>query len=429
MDKKINVLIYPSGSENAIEVKEALSYKVNINVFGASSKKDHSLFIYEKFFYAPNVNEENFLSKFNELLKTNCIDFVIPTHDTVAEVLSKFKSKINATIITSDYYTNHICRHKKLIYDLFKTEFFGLRYYSSFEDIGEFPCFLKPDVGEGGKFSHKIRNRSDLNFYQEYYKDKELIITEYLPGNEYTIDCFTDSSGKLRFVGPRLRNRIFGGISVSAITIENQEINSIAEIINSKLKFRGYWFFQVKEDINGKFKLMEISTRPAGTMALYRQRGINFILLSIYDFLGYSYEITDNKNFIELDRCLKAKYNQNLDYDSIYLDFDDTVIFNNKVNRNCLLLLYQAKERNIPVILITKHNNNVFETLEKFSLSKSLFTKIIQISNDDEKYKFIEYDKPIFIDNAFQERKKIKDELGIPVFDTDAIESLIDWRL
>ena len=43
-----------------------------------------------------------------------------------------------------------------------------------------------------------------------------------------------------------------------------KEIRSIAEIINEKLKFRGLWFFQLKEDYNGNLKLLEISTRKGG---------------------------------------------------------------------------------------------------------------------------------------------------------------------
>jgi hypothetical protein len=35
----------------------------------------------------------------------------------------------------------------------------------------------------------------------------------------------------------------------------------------------------------------------------------------------------------------------------------------------------------------------------------------------------------IFIDDSFAERKKVHDVLGIPVYDVDMVESLIDWRM
>ena len=48
---------------------------------------------------------------------------------------------------------------------------------------------------------------------------------------------------------------------------------------------------------------------------------------------------------------------------------------------------------------------------------------------EDEKYKFIkEREKVIFVDNAYGERLAVKRELNIPVFDVDALPTLIDWR-
>ena len=35
----------------------------------------------------------------------------------------------------------------------------------------------------------------------------------------------------------------------------------------------------------------------------------------------------------------------------------------------------------------------------------------------------------IFIDDSFSERLSIANKLNMPVFDLDAVESLIDWRL
>ena len=41
---------------------------------------------------------------------------------------------------------------------------------------------------------------------------------------------------------------------------------------------------------------------------------------------------------------------------------------------------------------------------------------------------FIHKDKSIFIDNAYQERKKVHEQIGIPVFDVDGLEVIMDWR-
>jgi hypothetical protein len=60
----------------------------------------------------------------------------------------------------------------------------------------------------------------------------------------------------------------------------------LANKINKKLHFRGVWFFQVKENINGDLSLLEIAPRVAGTMALSRLKGVNLPLMSLFDFSG-----------------------------------------------------------------------------------------------------------------------------------------------
>ncbi len=428
MDKKINILIYPAGGENALEVKEALSYKVNITVCGASSKKDHASFAYKNFSYGPNVNEKDFLDKFNTLLHKLKIDYIIPTHDTVVLKLSEVSNELASQLIASDYETNRTCRHKKLIFERFKSEKFSPKLYGDSSEVGEFPCFLKPDIGEGSKDSYVVENEGELLFLLKKHANREMVIMEYLQGKEFTVDCLTDRIGNLRYVGPRLRQRVFGGISANAITLSGDRFMEIAQKINSKLKFRGYWYFQVKEDKEGNLKLMEISARPAGTMSLYRQRGINFMLLSLYDFMGYDYEIIDNGYQAELDRFLFSRYQLDLTYDSIYMDFDDTLIFDGRSNKYCLLLLYQAKEHGLPVILLTKHVKNISETLRNFGISEQLFCRINQLGAEEDKRKYITHKHPIFIDNSFSERMEIHNAFNIPVFDTDTVPSLISWK-
>ena len=56
-------------------------------------------------------------------------------------------------------------------------------------------------------------------------------------------------------------------------------------------------------------------------------------------------------------------------------------------------------------------------------------TEIIHISTSECKSDFInENGRNIFIDNSFQERLMMKKKHSIPVFDVDAISTLINWK-
>ncbi|MBC5991606.1 ATP-grasp domain-containing protein [Pontibacter cellulosilyticus] len=423
--KKYNVLVFPCGAENALEIYEALKSNVLIDVAGASSIDDHGKFAFEKYIGGlPYIFDPNFIEQFNKIIADNEIDFIFPTHDTVALFFSENRERINAKIICSDYETALICREKSKTFALFKDEFFIPQSFDlSNQDI-TYPVFVKPNIGEGAKGTAIINSSSELNFYSEHQDD--FLIHEYLPGLELTVDCFTDRHGKLRFIGPRTRERIKMGISFHSESYPlTSEVSHIATSINNKLSFRGLWFFQLKQNSKKQFKLLEVSTRCAGTMSLYRQLGVNFPLLSVFDAADLDVEILYNENKIVLDRCLYTRFIQHLYFTTVYIDFDDTIIVNSKVNFHALKFLYQCVEQGIKVVLITRHEKDLTKTLSEKRIAYNLFDEIIHLKQNECKGDCIVKERDaIFIDNAFKERKIVKSKCNIPVFDVDAIQSL-----
>ena len=132
MNKPVNVLIFPAGEINSIELHNALATCVNIKVFGASSIERHGSYVFEN--YIPNlplISNDNFITIFNMVLRENNIDLIFPTHDTVAEYLSNHANELVAKIATSSSKTNEICRNKKLTFELFKNELFCPKIYST----------------------------------------------------------------------------------------------------------------------------------------------------------------------------------------------------------------------------------------------------------------------------------------------------------
>lgn len=256
------------------------------------------------------------------------------------------------------------------------------------------------------------------------------MICEYLPNEEYTVDCLTDKNGALKAVMPRSRKRLMAGVCVAGQNeLLTSEINKIAQIINERLNFKGLWYFQIKKDTNNKFKLLEISTRCAGTMCLSRAQGVNLPLLSVYTEMGFDISVSKNPYNIIMDRTLVSRYKIDYDYEIVYFDFDDTLIINDSVHLPAIRFLYQCKNQNKKIVLITKHEKDLNETLDKYAISTNLFDNILHLKIDDKKIDFIKSKKAIFIDNAFQERKAVQDKFNIPVFDVEGLEVLLDWRI
>lgn len=423
-DKKINVLIFPAGEINSVELHNALSTNVNIVVYGASSTDRHGPYIFKNYISGiPMITDNNFISEFNKVLTEYKIDLIFPTHDTVADYFAKSASLIQATIAVANSRTAYICRDKERTYSLFSGEDFTPIVYT--KNDYELPMFTKPKEGQGSIGAKKIDNLDELAFVDEHIN----VLTEYLPGEEYTVDCLTDNKGRLVIVSPRSRVRTFGGVSVAGQTHDvSDEFVSIAKKINSQLDFKGLWFFQVKRDKNSKLKLLEISSRCAGTMCLTRVRGANLPLLTVYTFMGIDVEPLMNDLSIELDRTLINRYKMDYQYDTVYYDFDDTIVINDKVHLPAMQFLYQCKNNNIKVHMLTRHELEIEKTLKQHSIDRTLFETIISIGPNEKKADYITERNAIFIDNAFSERRDVRNAKNIPVFDVDAIELLLDWR-
>lgn len=423
---KYNVLIFPAGSENGLNIYESLKYNVHFNLFGASSIRDHAEYIYpsQHYFLGDyNINNPLFLEHFNEMIENNRIDFIIPTHDTVCLYLMRMEHKIKAKVVCSPLLTTEIAHSKKKMYETFKDTEFVPQLYQGKDVV--FPLFLKPDIGAGGKRTALVQNQEELD--QIIKENEDMVLCEYLPGEEYTVDCFTDRHRNLLFMGPRTRERVTMGIAFKSKSIPlDFEIEQIGKKLNDTLVFRGAWFFQLKRDKNGKLKLLEFSVRQSGTMALYRELGINFSSLSLFDFLDVDVKILKNPYQIELDRCLKNSFKIDYDYHYIYVDFDDTIIVNNKVNSKMIMFLYQAFNKGKNIILLTKHELDLHETLNQYRIYPDLFDRIIWLKAEERKSDFIEHQNAIFIDNYYKERIEVFNQHHIAVFDVDALDALVD---
>jgi len=423
--KRKKILVFPCGSEIGLEIHRSLRYSRHIELWGGSSVDNHGKFVFENYIGdIPFVDNINFIPSLKKIIKKNNIDAVYPTMDKVITILAENQKNLDCKIICSPLWTTQICLSKSKTYDKFKDLVLVPKVYKDISEIDSYPVFLKPDIGYGARGTAKVNNKEELNF--QLKKNASLIILEYLEGEEYTVDCFTNRKGQLLFVGPRKRCRIRTGISVNTKTIldVSGEFKKIAEIINSNLELHGAWFFQLKRDADGNLKLLEIASRLGGSSGAFHPKGINFSLLTLWDAFGYDVEIIENNFQVEMDRALNCVFKFDINFDTVYVDFDDCLVIKDKINTKLVSFLYQCINQNKKLILISKHNSELIGSLKKFRL-QNLFDKIIHINKSENKTKYIIKKSAIFIDDSYNERSEVFNYCRIPVFDTDAIEGLM----
>lgn len=433
---KQNVLVFPSATYPAMQIIDCLKNNPRFHVIAGGSYPNHAELVCDDCIdNLPYITAPAFWNAFRQLVKDRDIRLVIPTDETAAMLLKEREEELSVTVVCSPYETTKLCRYKSLTYKALRGEQYVPITYSAgrIDDITDYPIFIKPDSSQGSKGAALINNKRQLS---EIENLEDFVLCEYLPGEEYTVDCFTDRAGKLLFCNPRVRTRLMNGITAHGHNIElSPEFEEIVNSINAKLEFRGYWYLQLRRDKNGQLKLLELCTRFAGTFAISKGKGVNLPLLSLCDFSGLPAEVVQNDYAVECDKTYIDRYKLSLAYNHVYIDYDDTVTMKDgqAVNPYVIAYLYECKYKGIKITLITRHKDTFHEelrdSLKRLSIAESLFDEMIELKWDESKKAAMkDMEGSIFIDNSFKERKEIKEAFGMPVFDISNIDCLFDWR-
>lgn len=418
---KKRVLVLNCGTLASTDINMSLRYNDEFEIWGASTNKNHGEYVYEKYIDdIPNISNEKFIEVLNKKIEEYNFKFIIAPHEDLAVFLQEHKNEIKAIIVCSEYETALLCRYKSKTYEKMKDYDFIPKTFRKAE-VKEYPVFVKKDNDQGERHAYKVETREELNLYAS---SNDMIICEYLPGEEVTIDCFTNKDGKLLYCNPRAADRMLSGIDVHARRIElSDEIKYIAESLNKEINFRGFWFFQIKKDINGKFKLLEIATRLAGAFALNKSLDVNLPLMALKDFDGQDVEILFNDIKVEVDKQFFSKFLMDIEYEEVYIDFESCFENIKIINTLLIMYIYQCVNKNKKITLVTD-DENIDLLLEEKKINKNVFSKIIKFTNLKESIN----NKAIFISNNENLKNKLRKEKNIYCFSTNSVEALIDWK-
>ena len=413
---KKNILVFPSASNLAIEIFYSLSKDKNINLIGCSSVNNEITKIFKNNVIIKEfMNDSNFFNELNDIIKNEKIDLIYPLSDDVNLFFCKNKDRIKTEILQfSSLKTHELLRSKLKTYKFLKNTIPVPEFFENLKEIKVFPVFIKPQEGSSSKDCYLINNNNELEFYCK--KIINPIVTEYLPHQEYTVDCFTNFQKELIYSQPRLRINKSLGASSYTKTVCNHILYEMAKKLNSLFDFNGAWFFQTKVDNFGVPKLLEISPRIGASSGVNRINDVNLPLLNVYNHYKHKTEISSNNLDIIGFRYLNYHFDFSFnDIKNVYVDFDDTIMIDGKFNSNLIKFLFDFKNKNMQVNLISKHNGNLEAYLKELGIYY-IFNKIIHLNENQNKCDYME-PCSILIDDSFSERKNAREKgfLSFPV--------------
>lgn len=301
-------------------------------------------------------------------------------------------------------------------------------------DPAEAPLFVRPDRGQGSQGVYRRVDswgqlRAAVRALEE--TGQTPLVTEYLPGAEYTVECFSTRAQGLQWVGVRERRRTRSGISTVTSRVLggplHSKLHSWAAELATKLKFRGAWFFQAKLNTEGAPVLLEVAPRIGGGAALARANGVNLPLLTLWEYLRPEtpLQVRDNCLVRTMHRPLAARYSEAPRWDALYLDVDDTFLFRGKVNPRLAALVVHALNEGKPVTFLTRDGAQYRETR---GAQKAWLTGLFSacgmryVRAGESKATYVAARTPaLFVDDSFAEREDVLRRLTTSrVFAVDA---------
>lgn len=420
---KKNVLVVPAGTEIGHEIFEALRYSRYWNLIGANSVKDHSEILYDTLIQDfPNAYDPGFTAAVNAAIDAHKIDFVFPAHD---EVIFQLAGNIRHAVFAGPSRRNaDILRSKSRTIEALRDVLPVPEIYSPDAPPPGFPLFAKPDRGQGSRGAVVVRSAEQFDALRR--ADPGLVFQELLPGQEVTVDCYSSRSGAVLYAQPRLRERVSMGIATRVSALEDPVLRAHADAISQTLGLFGPWFFQMKKDASGTYKLLEVANRVAGSMGFQRNLGANLIDAFLHELDGRPVRFYQNPiDSLLYDRALYEKMRWDYRPSSIYVDFDDTLHFENgAVHYTLIGILYGCKiNLGAKIILLTRHGEDLTALLRSLGF-EGLFDTIIHMDRQTPKSVHVTDPQAVFIDDSYAEREEVFRIRNIPCFPLEACRIL-----
>lgn len=276
-------------------------------------------FLVDEFFQVPAPEDPNYINELLRICREKSVTIVLPQTTREIARLSKCKNLLErerVRVMVSGSSAIELANNKWALVEKFKE--LGLPHpeacLAHSEDellslVREFgyparPVVVKPPVSNGMRGVRILRSEpwDVCRFLAEKPTGVEipfeellrilrrgpdwpkLVVMEYLPGPEYTVDAFIGK--KLSMALPRLRERIRSGITFRSRSESREDISNYTLQAARNIGLSYVFGFQFKLDEQGIPKVLESNPRIQGTMVASVFSGANLIWYGVKELLG-----------------------------------------------------------------------------------------------------------------------------------------------
>jgi len=162
-----------------------------------------------------------------------------------------------------------------------RTEFLGLTNATTWD----YPVIVKPRQGSGSRGVAQINSDEELLALR---LDRDMLIQEFLPGDEYSVDVLATREARVVASVPRIRQRVDSGVSVAGYTVRNPALEDFARTVVETLGLPFVSNVQIRIDAAGEPALLEVNPRVPGSLALTVAAGVDMARLAVDNLRGFA---------------------------------------------------------------------------------------------------------------------------------------------
>lgn len=235
------------------------------------------LYLADRGYVVPAADDTNFLSSVVEIIHNDDVEVIFPTSGFDILPYSQNKEMLRdlgVTPVISDYDVIESCTDKLKFYSLLKNHFELPFTSSDTSEMDDFPCIIKPIHGKGSRNVFLCRDIHELTRISLKYDG--MLVQEYLPGTEYTVDVMSDLDGCALFAIPRERIEVKSGICSKGRIVNDKQLIQISMDLTNHLGLIGPSCVQMKLDSHGLPKILEVNPRMGGATIMATYAGANF---------------------------------------------------------------------------------------------------------------------------------------------------------
>ena len=253
-------------------------------------------YLSDSFRVVPKASDPAFYAAVTQLMAEERVDIIFPTSGFDIYEYARHKAELErggVVVAMSDVDAMTTCADKWQFYLKTQGAFPLPETSRELADWQVFPCFVKPVLGKGSRDSYRCDRAEELRFYTSQIRD--LIVQEYLPGEEYTVDVLSDLEGTPLLAVPRIRLETKEGISTKGKVLKDGEIERLCLEMARHLGLKGPTCMQLKRDRLGALKFLEVNPRIGGGMMFTTLAGVNIPKLILDLSAGEAITVPDWK--------------------------------------------------------------------------------------------------------------------------------------